>query len=57
MAPVHGMDNFPEKSVILVEEDTGLAKSVYAQYIAAEAACRREGCELYHNPGAGRCPE
>ena len=32
MAPVHGMDNFPEKSVILVEEDTGLAKSVYAQY-------------------------
>ncbi len=32
------MDKFPEKSVILVEEDTGLAKSVYAQYIAAEAA-------------------
>jgi len=32
------MDNFPEKSVILIEEDTGLAKSVYAQYISAEAA-------------------
>jgi KaiC/GvpD/RAD55 family RecA-like ATPase len=38
MAPVHGMDNFPEKSVILIEEGIGLAKSVYAQYIAAEAA-------------------
>jgi KaiC/GvpD/RAD55 family RecA-like ATPase len=38
MASVHGLDNFPEKSVILIEEDTGLAKAVYAQYIAAEAA-------------------
>ncbi len=38
MAPVQGMDNFPEKSVILIEEDTGLVKSVYAQYIAAEKA-------------------
>ena len=32
------MDNFPEKSVILIEEGTGLVKSVYAQYIAAETA-------------------
>ena len=32
------MEDFPEKSVILVEEDTGLAKSIYAQYIAAEMA-------------------
>jgi len=38
MASVHGMDTFPEKSVILVEEDTGITKSVYAQYIAADAA-------------------
>ena len=37
MAPVHGMDTFPEKSVILIEEDTGLAKTVYAEYLAAEA--------------------
>ncbi|HVP97021.1 hypothetical protein [Methanoregula sp.] len=37
MAPVHGMDTFPEKSVILIEEDNGLAKTVYAEYIAAEA--------------------
>jgi KaiC/GvpD/RAD55 family RecA-like ATPase len=46
MAPVHGMDNFPEKSVILVEEETGLAKSVYAQYIAAEAAA--DGKDVWH---------
>jgi KaiC/GvpD/RAD55 family RecA-like ATPase len=32
------MDTFPEKSVILIEEDTGITKSVYAQYIAADAA-------------------
>ena len=38
MAPVHGMDTFPEKSVILIEEDTGFSKSIYAQYIAADAA-------------------
>jgi len=38
MAPVHGMDIFPEKSVILIEEETGIAKTVYAEYIAAEAA-------------------
>ncbi|ABS56924.1 conserved hypothetical protein [Methanoregula boonei 6A8] len=38
MAAVHGMDIFPQKSVILIEEETGLAKSVYAQYIAADAA-------------------
>ncbi len=46
MAPVHGMDNFPEKSVILIEEDTGLVKSVYAQYIAAETAA--DGKEVYY---------
>ncbi|MGB8310047.1 MAG: ATPase domain-containing protein, partial [Methanoregula sp.] len=33
-----GLDNFPKKSVILIEEDLGLAKSIYAQYIASEAA-------------------
>jgi KaiC/GvpD/RAD55 family RecA-like ATPase len=32
------MEDFPEKSVILIEEETGLAKSIYAQYIAAGAA-------------------
>jgi len=32
------MDTFPQKSVILIEEDTGITKSVYAQYIAADAA-------------------
>jgi len=46
MAPVHGMDNFPEKSAILIEEDTGLVKSVYAQYIAAETAA--DGKEVYY---------
>jgi|SRR5208283_564845 len=46
MAPVHGMDNFPEKSVILIEEDTGLVKSVYAQYIAAETAA--DGKKVYY---------
>jgi len=38
MALVQGLDNFPKKSVILIEEDTGLAKSIYAQFIASEAA-------------------
>jgi len=38
MASVHGMEDFPEKSVILIEEDTGLAKSIYAQFIAADMA-------------------
>ena len=38
MAPVHGMDTFPEKSVILIEEDAGLAKTLYAEFIGAEAA-------------------
>jgi len=46
MAPVHGMDNFPEKSMILIEEDTGIVKSVYAQYIAAETAA--DGKEVYY---------
>ena len=32
------MEDFPERSVILIEEETGLAKSIYAQYIAAETA-------------------
>ena len=36
MATVQGMNNFPEKSVIIIEEDTGLAKSVYAEFISAE---------------------
>jgi len=38
MPPVRGMDNFPEKSVILIEEDTGVAKSSYAQFISSETA-------------------
>ncbi len=38
MAPVQGIDDFPEKSVILLEEDTGITKSSYAQYIGSETA-------------------
>lgn len=38
MASVQGSEDLPEKSVILIEENTGLVKSIYAQYIAAETA-------------------
>jgi|SRR5208337_943919 len=38
MASVQGSEDLPEKSVILIEEKTGLVKSIYAQYIAAETA-------------------
>jgi len=38
MASFQSIDNFPEKSVILIEEDLGLAKSVYSSFIAYEAA-------------------
>jgi KaiC/GvpD/RAD55 family RecA-like ATPase len=46
MALVHGLDNFPKKSVILIEEDLGLAKSIYAQYIASEAAA--DGKDIFY---------
>jgi KaiC/GvpD/RAD55 family RecA-like ATPase len=38
MAAVHGMGDLPEKSVILIEEETGAVKSMYALFLASESA-------------------
>lgn len=38
MTAMHGIGEFPEKSLILIEEKSGLVKSIYAQYIAVESA-------------------
>jgi hypothetical protein len=37
MATASGVQEYPDNSVILIEEETGLIKSIYAQYIAASA--------------------
>lgn len=38
MAAVHGMGDLPAKSVILIEEETGAVKSMYALFLASESA-------------------
>lgn len=42
MFPDDSLDRIPEKSIILIEEDSGCMKDFYAQRIAAETALRGE---------------